>query len=767
MHPHSVPRAVRLAVLVCLCGATVAHADDQLPEVIVQTSRQDVESAKTQSPTLSPLDVTQPTTDISQYFIQNNLPLTSNFTEIVAIAPSVQSVSPNGPGLLENQTLSIRGFTDGQFDVTFDGIPFQDSNDFTHHSTSYFMANDLDKVEIQYGPGDASTIGDATFCCSIDNRSRAPQAVATLTPYVSFGSFHSYVEGASFDTGRLENFGGAAGFIDVESSTSGGELSNMGQDRKNIFVKFEAPVATGTVLTFVGMYNQIHQFVGLGATCAEIGGQGSAVVGASITCNNPSNPTFGLSSDPASQAYNGYNQDMIHTDFEYVGLESKLGNWLIDNKVYTYAYYHTGYNGEDPNGETPNGTYFSPTDVPGNILENNYRSWGDTFNAKYKLGSFGDLKAGFWFERQANFRSLDDVDFTLGGAINPDQANYAIYPPGTPNSPVAQPGQPIQPPTQADILGAYYRLLNQTLYTFQPYVMLDWNALPGLTLSPGVRLDHFERQVDAIVNVKDAAQESYANVFNSTLPSFVAHYTISASWAAYLQAAKGFLAPNENFFNNGPTAVPGSTTLQPQTTWSYQLGTSYQTNRLAVSGDVYLVDFNNEIFSQKFGANTIFYNGGGTKYKGIETTATYYLGGGLSLYGNGSINEANDDATGDRVVQAPTATAAAGLIYNLHGIYASLLDKYVGSTYWANPSPNALSSQQALPAYNILNAALGYTFVDARGWLKDARISIDLSNLLNNTSVYEVAGGTLFAGTPLYWTIPVRSFNVNLFVPIK
>lgn len=771
------PGALYLAVLASLAGASVAHADAQLPEVVVQGAQVDVQSAVTQAPTLTPLDVTQPTTDISQYYIQNNLTPISNFSEIIAIAPSVQSVSPNGGGLLENQALSIRGFTDGQFDVTFDGIPFQDSNDFTHHSTSYMMANDLAKVEVQYGPGDASNIGNATFCCTIDNRTKAPDAETTLTPYFSGGSWHTYLEGAEFDTGRMEQFGGAAGFIDAESSSSDGELTNMGQQRKNLFAKFETPLAKDTVLTFVGMYNQIHQYVSLGSTCAQIGGQ----AGAGLTCANPSNPTYGLNADPTSQAYYGYNLDQIHTDFEYIGVQSKIGSVLIDNKAYTYAYYHQGFNGEDPNGETPNGTYWGANDVPGNILTNNYRSWGDNFSARYTLGRIGDVKAGFWFDRQANVRALADVDFTLGGAINPDQANYLNFPPGTPNSPVAQPGSTIVQPTAAEILAAYYRLLYQTLYTVQPWLLVDWNPLPGLTVTPGVRLDHFERDVNATVNVKDGAQESYVNVFNSTLPSFVAHYTISPNWAAYLQAAKGFMAPNENYFNHGPPPTtgsstgpclpeatgncpPGSTSLQPQTTWSYQVGTSYQSGRIAVSGDLYRVDFNNEIVSEKFGPNTIFLNGGGTKYKGIEATATYYIGGGLSLYGNGSINSARDDFTNQWVAQAPTATAAGGLIYNLYGIYASLLDKWVGSTYWSNPTgaPNA-----TLPAYSILNASIGYTFADAHGWWRDARVTVDLTNLLNNTNVYAVAGGTAFSGTPLYWTIPERSFNINVYLPIR
>ncbi len=162
--------------------APFARADDQqrsqqsIPIVVVTGQKESADSAIAQSPTMTPLDVTEPTVDISQDFIKNNMPLTSNFSEIIGLSPSVQSVSPNGPGLMENQILSIRGFVDGYYNVTFDGIPFQDSNDFTHHSTSYFMSHDLGGVNVNYGPGTAATIGNATFCCSVDNLSKAPLA---------------------------------------------------------------------------------------------------------------------------------------------------------------------------------------------------------------------------------------------------------------------------------------------------------------------------------------------------------------------------------------------------------------------------------------------------------------------------------------------------------------------------------------------------------------------------------------------------------------
>jgi hypothetical protein len=64
---------------------------------------------------------------------------------------------------------------------------------------------------------------------------------------------------------------------------------------------------------------------------------------------------------------------------------------------------HDSHNGENPNGVTPNGTSYGPNNVPGQILENNYHSWGDTVNLREAL-SFGDLKAGAWFSLPWDWR---------------------------------------------------------------------------------------------------------------------------------------------------------------------------------------------------------------------------------------------------------------------------------------------------------------------------------------------------------------------------
>jgi len=106
-------------------------------------------TAASVAPTQANLRATQPQSVISRAFIEESVAPTGNFNTIVTVAPSIATQpSPNGPGLSDTKS-TLRGFTDGQYNVTFDGIPFGDSNDPTHHSTSYFPASVLGGVVIE------------------------------------------------------------------------------------------------------------------------------------------------------------------------------------------------------------------------------------------------------------------------------------------------------------------------------------------------------------------------------------------------------------------------------------------------------------------------------------------------------------------------------------------------------------------------------------------------------------------------------------------
>lgn len=690
-------------------------------ETVTVTGTAIADTAPYQAPSRAILSATEPSSIVSQHFIQNNIPLSSNYEDVLDVTPSTYTVSPNGPGLAENLGVSIRGFQDGQFNMTFDGIPWGDSNDFTHHSTSYFMMHDLGQVSVNRGPGTAATLGTSTFGGTVALLSKDPSDSMTIDPYASFGSYNTRVLGAQLDSGTISGLNGAKAMLDVENLSSDGRLTYSGQDRTNAFGKIVVPVSDNTVVTFAGMYNQLHQYVPqVGQTMAEIA----------------TNYDYSLSNDPTSQDYYGYNYDRISTDFEYIDVQSRFGDgWALDNKVYTYAYFHHGYNGEDATGGTPNGTYYSPTDVPGQKMRMVYRSFGD-FARFAKDVSFGQLEAGFWYDHQLNKRYQYEIDATLG----PDYLN------------------PPTLPASAAYGGATDRLMTDTLDNFQPYFEVHWKPIDGLTLTPGIKYAYFRRVLNATVNDGTNQPLDYSHNYTSLLPSFDAHYAISSHWAAYLQVAKGFLAPKLQLLK---TATPQNNTFHPEETWNYQIGTTYQADRLSLSGDLYYIDFTNLIAKKKVGNNTFFVNNGGAKYQGVEVEGTYYVGAGFSLFANGSLNQAkyNDHYW---VGGMPKQTASFGVIFNKDGFYASLLTKYNGSQYGDDDN-----NQVPLGGFATTNLAVSYTLQQPNDYVQGLKLSVKVDNLFDRHALSQFAGYAADGVTPLFWTVSGRSFFVDLSVPVS
>ena len=104
------------------------------------------------------LDAVEPQSFISSEFIKNFTPATTDFSELINIAPGTISYNPNGVGLGQG-TMYFRGFVDGDYNITWDGIPFNDSNNPTHHSWVFFPGPWIGGVDFDRSPGSASTVG--------------------------------------------------------------------------------------------------------------------------------------------------------------------------------------------------------------------------------------------------------------------------------------------------------------------------------------------------------------------------------------------------------------------------------------------------------------------------------------------------------------------------------------------------------------------------------------------------------------------------------
>ena len=131
------------------------------------------------APATASLQTTQPQAIISRSFIEDSLPATADFNQIALISPSVSNFGGvNGAGLSESKA-QIRGFQDGEYNVTYDGVPFGDTNDPSHHSNTFFPSNTIETLVVDRGPGNASNLGIATFGGSMNLFSRATREDAS------------------------------------------------------------------------------------------------------------------------------------------------------------------------------------------------------------------------------------------------------------------------------------------------------------------------------------------------------------------------------------------------------------------------------------------------------------------------------------------------------------------------------------------------------------------------------------------------------------
>lgn len=718
VHFHFRRKPLTQFVLAALCasGAQLSHAQAAGDLGTVQstaassanatTGTKNVQTAPAQAPTQASLTATEPQSTISRHYIENSTAPTDNWSDIAAIAPSVQSVNPNGPGLMETQGLSIRGFQDGQYNVTFDGIPFGDTNDFTHHSTSFFSSQILNNVTVDRGPGDASQIGFATFGGTLGLTSRDPSLTPSASLIGSYGSFNTWVAGGEFNTGVLQNYGDARLLFGYTDASSDGYLTGASQQRQNVYFKLEKPIGDDTLLTLFATYTKLKQNVSYGTTPEEIAQFGR---------------NFGLSNNPASQDYSGYNFDLINTDFEYIGLQTKIGQWMIDNKLYTYGYYHNGFNGQDASGTTPNGpasgiAVFGTNDVPGQEINNNYRSWGDVLRAQRDIGP-GTLELGAWLAYQTNFRDNFEVDDSLNFAYVANAQNFS---------------------------------LQDQFFTAEPYIQYELKLPYGLTITPGVKYVSFTRHIESPMNQSSGLPIDDATTFSKVLPSLQIHEQITPNWSAYAQYAQGFLASNLNqLYLPNAASVPQPA---PEQTTNYQIGTTYRTDRVTAGIDLYYINFTNEVVLTGSGANQFYTNAGGAVYKGIEMEGTYYAGLGFSLYGNLTFNSAKQDSTGDWIPFAPKLTAAAGLLYERGPVNGSLITKFVGQQY------GALNNQVPLGGYAVTNLAAGYTFKNVGPWVHTVHVGLEIDNLFNRFANTFFLGDGGDGVTPLYYTLPGRGF---------
>ena len=608
-----------VSVLLCgsalaLCGITAAHADDTPPakaagtatgtegtdvSTIVVTAESN--SAAVAAPSKASILETQPESLITHKFIEQSTPESGDYTTAVMIAPSVNSFGANGGGVGDVNSANMRGFQDGQFNVTFDGIAFGDANDTTHHPAAFFPGSTIGTAVVDRGPGAAGDMGQANFGGALHLFSPHVDDQFGAGQKVTYGSFNTQSYVTTVQTGAISALGGAKLLLSADIRSSDGQLTDMGGIGRNFLAKLVVPIGSNATLTAFSSINHIRYnqtdntsgtILGFGITAAQ-----QAVYGIN----------FGLNNDPTDEHYVGYNYVNKNTSFNYLNLKWEPGHGLsIEDHLYYYYYDNQTVSAQSaadllhPSNATGTSYIGNTYDIAGYRKQNKYDTVGNILRVNQDFG-FGTLRAGGLFEHSNATRFIANYDLTTGA---PD--NSAQY--GSPGS-AAPAGY------------ANYQYYEPSSWNqFQLFADLELRPLDNLTITPGIKQLHYTRDINAVIE-SDGLSAIGSRTYDKTMWFITANYRILPSWSVYAQAATGFLVPPVKTLALAQGTISATA---PQTTTTYQVGSVYTNGRLTLDGDYYYIDANNVLMKDHSG---LFYtNTGKGRYYGVEAQGAFNIG---------------------------------------------------------------------------------------------------------------------------------------------
>jgi iron complex outermembrane receptor protein len=683
--------------------------------VIVTASEQSRASAA--APLKASLNETQPESLISGNFIHNFTPELGDYTTVVLIAPSVAGISSNGGGIGDTNKTTLRGFQDGQYNLTYDGIAFGDTNDPTHHPADYFPPSTIGAAVVDRGPGSAGDLGQANYGGAIHLFSPQVSDTFNVDQKLTYGTWNSWESVTTVNTGELPHTNGTKVLAVFDARGSDGELSNSGGIAFNEMLKIVQPITDRWSLTAFSALEYTRFY------------QSDANSGASVQQILAYGKNFGLTGDETNELYYGFNHEKKNTDFEYLDLRGDLGRGVtLEDQFYTYFYSNKTISADDnsgldpgPNTSAPKSSANSSSDIGGYNKGNRYRVYGDVLriNDDFKDGWFdATLKAGALIEGAVTDRHNILYDLTTG-AID-DKKSYGT----TTNGPLF-PGPNGNVKTAEDSSWVQYQL-------FADFV---WRPTNNITITPGIKYVDFRRTIEGGVENSVSGPETRAylsgsNTYDKPLYFFTANYRFLPFWSVYAQYATGFLIPSLSYLYSDGLSLQN---LKPATTTNYQVGTVFSRGRLAADADVYFIH-GNGIEQPCPGTSTdgAYCNIGTSDYSGVEGEITYALPFGLTAFANGSINTAKDRTTDQTELNAPKWTDAVGLIYDHRHWQAALTYKEVGAQVGYIDASNV---EHEIGAYNTTNGIVSYDF----GHIK---VKLTALNLFDHRALTAVAEGS-------------------------
>ena len=647
---------------------------------------------------------------ISNEYIRNYTSPFSDYSQVLQMAPGTFSTSANGPGLSDTKTF-YRGFKDGYYSMTFDGIPFGDTNDPTHHSWVFFPAQTIGSTVFDRSPGSAASVGQSTYGGSVNMLSRSLPADPLVNGTMSYGSFNTKLFDVQYDSGRF-GAGKSRLLLEAHEMKSDGYQTFNFQKRDAFSAKYQYAASDDTTITAFSSVMQLNANTPnqKGSTRAQVAQFGD---------------NFLMVDDPTSPINYKFNFYSVPTNFEYFGVKTNLGHgWSIDDKTYTMRY----YNKQNYNGVTT----ISATSATDKL--NSYWKVGNNLPLTY-VSNTGIFRTGLWME----YASTDRYQ------------------------------TPSDPRTWVDAaLPNFHEQFGTT--TLQPYAEYSWKAAPNFTITPGVKLAHYKQDFTqyadgkTVGSLKGAPYVQHAVDYSTWLPSLDAHYLVQSYWSVYGQYGKGQNIPPTSIFDVAGAQV--AVNPKPILTDTVQFGSVWKSNRATLDVDYYHINFQNDYSSttDPVTLDTVYFLSSDSTTQGVEAESTLLVGGGIAVYLNATKGSAKYNDTGLWAQNAPSDTETIGLTYNQGSWNLGLFNKRVGQMYNDN---GALHQAIPIDPFNITNMFVNYQ-VGGASRLSSTRIKFAINNLTDSHAITAVTAASTKSNDPAAGDILTlmggRSVSVSLSI---
>jgi len=686
------------------------------------------------SPVRNTVEVARPVAELSKEYLDDFTGSSATYAQKAALLPGAYSTSNNGSGG-GDEKIWFRGFKDGNFTMTFDGIPFNDTNDPTHHSQVFFPGSFLGGITSDRSPGTAASLGPANYGGTVGLLSKPIDNEKRITGGMTFGSFKTQLYEAEYVSGYTSEAPNTKFMINAHHYSTDGAQTYNPQYRDGASFKLESAITPDTVITAFASWTHYLSNAGGGVSPATFAVYNTPV-GAANQKYLIGNNMYQSSNDPTRADYFGYSHYDVTASFNYVGIKSNLGDgWKLDNKTY-FNYYSNQQNYSNYKDASKLANFDPNAATAGIDKLNSYHTLGNILRVT-KDTSYGTIRTGIQTEYSSSPR-------------------HQVY---------------VNPITGAPTSGGVKFNEDFSTTIIQPYLEFAYKATDKLTITPGIKYNYFAHNLKqfaddntngTVGNLNGQKFVQSSRTYGDVLPFLDARYMIQNNWSIYAQYSTGDVIPPTSTYD--VTGANVSVLPDPIRTKTYQIGSVYQAQSYMIDADIFQTNattsYSSAIDSSGY---TYYYSSPSTTYKGIEASGNIVLGGGFNIYGSAMAYQATYDPTGLSVANVPSDMEALGVFYRNNAWSIAGIVKRIGSLYQDNTKTTTVTNQwYSLDPIYLTNIYANYTFSNVPSYMKSAKIRFGVDNLFNKNYMVAFVPGSSTSTTPGVSTLDTVTYSSGI-----